>query len=1035
MNIEVARQRYKEVFLPDVIDNSQGDFLAKHVPMKNLLLLDHDEPNENDKKHILSEDTIYEQVFSPKEDDQFVLVKGASGAGKSHLIRWFESMLQIHKQDNEIVLYIRRADNTLKGTIRQLVELEEIKNLPNHDLYKKLASASTTIPELELKNTIYYAFINLIESDDGRGGDSEERIISNVDRKHLIALLQNSIFKERLMDTNGPIDRIYSKIAENKTFEINDRAAEFEPADFYIDSEFRTELINVGADEKARKIADKMLDNEEYVDKLVVYINKFRERVIQRCTGLEPGDLRTVIEEIRQELFKVDKTLTILIEDITAASGVDDSLLDALLTNKRGYTDKKLCRINSIVGVADGYYRDNFRTNTKGRIKKFIIVPDEMFNGDTSGLIEFFARYLNTVSLDVSTINAWVENKASSEQYPVHEVTLGADWDAFEMGEKKINIFPFTRHAIVYLYGKQDSTQRNPRAIMRNLIEPYVKDAIESLDKYPVRRTTLEGVDPKLQNKIYNRSDLEDDTKIRLSQFMYIWGNGKDEIYEENNIRYIAGIAESVYKELGLPIIDGSVIEKPVKRIQPEKLQLDKVEKTTESKPVAKENEQVAIALKEVDKWIENKDYKLSIGATTKNVRALNDARKNINEFLYSVIDWPIEGVPIDAMVKIKGTTSKFLVAFERQTMNSDAVVLLPASIESRKIIEAFVRWNELGNKSWNFSNGTDYLYRVLKWTESIKPVIVESILNYGDRSADYFSYATAAEFYRLILSGNCKSYQNAQNFSAELLLKKKEVADYNNGHTKSWNDLLKMTSGSDGEDARNCVLQYYNLPQGTSITSTNYEFDYVSFVKAVKKVTNTGLEYSDSDLQLDDPVRKRKLYSEYLKKILDRIPVVVEEEKNAIKERLAIIESLVALEDIDDDDDIKEIVKQIRAFYNRANESHIGAALRMDNTLLLACSKNASIIYSALKNAKQVLESENNVESLIRMSKDPLMGLKLFSDLLSKANVDLEKSKQEIETRLNNASGSDNSDINEEYSSEREELAKCREILEEVRN
>lgn len=104
-----------------------------------------------------------------------------------------------------------------------------------------------------------------------------------------------------------------------------------------------------------------------------------------------------------------------------------------------------------------------------------------------------------------------------------------------------------------------------------------------------------------------------------------------------------------------------------------------------------------------------------------------------------------------------------------------------------------------------------------------------------------------------------------------------------------------------------------------------------MSFVKAVKKVTNTGLEYSDSDLQLDDPVRKRKLYSEYLKKILDRIPVVVEEEKNAIKERLAIIESLVALEDIDDDDDIKEIVKQIRAFYNRANESHIGAALRMD--------------------------------------------------------------------------------------------------------
>lgn len=365
MNLDIARQRYKEVFLPDVIDNSQADFLAKHVPMKNLLMLDHADPNDSDRQHPMSEMAVYEQVFLNQDDDQFVLVKGASGAGKSHLIRWFDSMLRIQKSDDEVVLYIKRADNTLKGTIRQLVELDEVKKLPNHELYSKLASASTTIPEIELKNTIYYAFINLIESDDkGRAGEDGDRLISNVDRKHLIALLQNSIFKERLMDNDGPIDRIYRKIAENTSSEISDEVAEFEVTDFIINPDFRNALINAGADEKARKIADKMIDNEEYVNKLVVYINKFRERVVQRCTGLEPGDLRAVIEEVRHELFKANKTLTILIEDITAASGVDDSLLDALLTNKRGYADKKLCRINSIVGVADGYYRDNFRTNT-----------------------------------------------------------------------------------------------------------------------------------------------------------------------------------------------------------------------------------------------------------------------------------------------------------------------------------------------------------------------------------------------------------------------------------------------------------------------------------------------------------------------------------------------------------------------------------------------------------------------------------------------------------------------------------------------
>ena len=128
------------------------------------------------------------------------------------------------------------------------------------------------------------------------------------------------------------------------------------------------------------------------------------------------------------------------------------------------------------------------------------------------------------------------------------------------------------------------------------------------------------------------------------------------------------------------------------------------------------------IALAEVDRWIEHKDYKLSIGATTKNVRALNDARKNINDYLYNTIDWLSEGIAIDAMLKIRDTGNKYLVAFERQTMKSDAVVTLPASIESRKIIEAFVRWSEVGKKSWNFKGSTDYLYRVQKWSNSIKP-------------------------------------------------------------------------------------------------------------------------------------------------------------------------------------------------------------------------------------------------------------------------------------------------------------------------
>lgn len=1037
MNLEVAKKRYIDVFLPDVIDNSQGDFLAKHVPMKTLYHTDHAELTEQDKKHPLTEEKIYELIFSENEDDQFVLVKGASGAGKSHLIRWMNTMLKLRKNDFEIVIPIRRADNTLKGTIRQLISHPVVENMPNKDLYKKMAFASTTIPELGLKNTIYYAFINLIESDDGKAGNDEERLISNVDRKHLVALLQNSSFKERLMDIGGPIDRIYTKIAENKTLEVNDKAAQFEDADFEIDSSFRTELINVGADEKARKIADKFLDNPEFVAKVTIYVNKFIEKVVQRCTGLEPGDLREVIEGIRQELYRQGCSLTILIEDITAASGVDDSLLDALLTNKKGYTDKNLCRINSIVGVADGYYRDNFRTNTKGRIKQFVNVPDEMFNGDTDGLIEFFARYLNTVSLETEVINTWVEAKAEKEHYPIHDVTFGEGWGECKIAGRGVNLFPFSKRAIVYLYKQQEIAHRNPRAIMRNLIEPYVKDALEDISHYPTKRTTLEGVNPKLQSAIYNRPDLDDETKIRLSQFMYIWGDGTDEIYEENGVNYIAGIPESVYLELGLPIMDGKMVDKPKEEPKVEKTggETENKPKTTGNESRSVENEQVAIALKEVDKWIENKDYKLSIGATTKNVRALNDAKKNINEYLFNVIDWSSEGVPIDAMIKIRDTQGKFLVAFERQTMRSDAVITLSASIESRKIIETFVRWSEVGNKSWNFPGSTDYLYRVQKWTESIKPQILDAILHYDGKEIEYFSYATAAEFYRLILNGYCKNYQNPTNFVPELLLQKNEFIIGENGHTKNWNDLQKMTIGSDGEDNRKIVLQFFNLPQGTAISSTNYEFDYIAFNKAVKKVINTGLKYTEEQLQLDDPVKKRRITSEYLKKILDRIDAVVIEEKRVVMEKLEYIGKFVDLDEVESEEEIKNVITAIKKFYSQAQMSHVSAAVHVNNSLINSCSKNASSILSSIRVAQQVMDIVEPVEALIRFSRDPIGGLSDFVLLIETVNNDLIKTAQEIQNRMSGKTA--DSDENDEviYSNEKELIYECKGIIEEVQN
>lgn len=1045
MNIEIARKRYMDVIRPDVMHSSQGDFLATHVPMKKLYITEHltdyAEVPQQDKKHPKTEEEVYDQFMGEKEEDQFVLVIGDSGAGKSHLIRWINTVLGIRKSENEIVLPIRRADNTLKGTIRQLIELPEVKDLPNRDLYKKLASAANTVPEKELKETIYYQFVIQITNDDGKAGDEEgERKVSNVDRKHLLALLQNSLFKTRLMEDDGPIDRIYGKFAENKTSDVNDKAPEFVREDFEIDAEFRNQLF-LGADDKARKIADKLLGKPEFVDSVKAYMNLFVDKVIQRCAGLEPGDLASVIEEIRQELFKKGKTLTILIEDITAASGVDDSLLDALLTDKIEYPDKKMCRLNAVVGSTDGYYREKFKSNTKGRIHNFVYVPDDLFSENQNGLIEFFAKYLNTISLSAEDIKKWVEiGRADLDAYPVHMDTIGKGWGEYKLGGSTINLFPFTKKAIIFLYEKQDVAKRNPRALMREIIEPYIKDAMDHLGEFPVRRPFFQASNTELQNAIYNNNSLDDATKIRLSFFMYIWGDGTLRCFERNGEKYIAGIPSSVYQQLGLPVIDGNQVTDDGEQDKTEKGYADdQTNGQTEKKlPIEgrpeKENEQVLIALAEVDRWIEQKDYKLSIGATTKNVRALNEARRNINNYLYNTIDWLSEGISVDAMVKIRDTGNKLLVAFERQTMKSDAVIILPATIESRKIIEAFVRWSEVGKKSWNFKDSTGYLYRVQRWSDSIRPSIINAITHYADKESDYFTYAVASEYYRLILNGYCKQYQSAQNFTAEMLLSKYSVNNENNSHTKNWNDLLKILNSSDGMEAHNCVLQYYNLPQGTALNSTNYEFNYILFNKAVRKVIRTGLHFTEDELQLDDPVKKRRMYSEHLKKILERVDTVVSDEKDVLSSQIQAITGLIDMNDLEESSDIENVVKRIGQFYSQAQTSHVSVAVHYDLAKINACKKNASQILSAIKNAQQIIEAHDSVEALIRLSRDPMQWIKAFVELLNMVSADIAKANNEVAQRVSNKGTVSEEEAGNLFQDEKEKIALCRTVIEEVK-
>ena len=455
MNSEIAKERISYVARPDSITSSEGDFLATHVAVKRLKLLDKFEMAPNGGKSYSEEDIFNKFVMNPEDKHQFIAVYGQSGTGKSHLIRWFAARYEQNRPKDEVVLFIRRSDNTLKGTIRQLLEKPEVQGISNKEVYERLVKAAVSVEENKLKDLIYHNFIIEIDND----MDDHDIKMGNVAKRKLVAFMNNEIVHDFFLRKKGPIERMYSKIAENSAVD-RDTIAQFEKEDFLVDQDLYESIQRAGGDRKAERLALELLSDEKgpkTAKEIADYLNQFRNDVIQRCAGIEPGDFKQIFLDIRKELHRIDKKLTLFIEDVTSFTGVDTALLDALIEEHTGKrTGDELCRISSIVGTTNNYLQYNFKDNHKDRITKYVYIPSDVLDED--GLYEFVARYVNTMSLSEDIISDWVEGHANPGDYPVHDVIEGKSWEYINVGhKKKVNIYPFTKRCIMYFYQLVDS--------------------------------------------------------------------------------------------------------------------------------------------------------------------------------------------------------------------------------------------------------------------------------------------------------------------------------------------------------------------------------------------------------------------------------------------------------------------------------------------------------------------------------------------------------------------------------------------------
>ncbi|MCI9680372.1 MAG: hypothetical protein HFI26_03190 [Lachnospiraceae bacterium] len=1027
MNSEIAKSRIGEVIRIDTVASTQADFLATHVPV-NHIHIKKKWDSKSDK--VMSEEQVFNKyILNTENKHQFIIVIGSSGAGKSHLIRWFAARLEQSIPENEVVLFVRRSDNSLKGTIKQLLELPEVASIPNKAVYDRLVRATSTIDNKKLKDMIYQNFIVEIKNDE------DDEILSNNEKKRLVEFLQYEQFQMKLMREEGAIDRIYQKVAENETGDSRDAMALFETEDFIVDVNFCDDMITNGAAKNARKMADTILAEDEMPERLSDYMNTLVNKVVQTCAGLEPGDFEQVFVEIRKEIKRQGKNLTLLIEDITAFTGVNVALLNVLTTEHTGmYESQELCRISSIVGTTEKYFNINFMDNHKDRVTQFFCIPNDVFGEKQDSLYEFVGRYLNVMSLKSNILEDWARNGAALKDYPIHKGEEKANWDVVVIGKgKELSLFPFTKKAISNLYMCiLQPDYRTPRYLLRDVIERAVRNYLFKKDSFP--EFSIERINDipfeSLYVSTYIHQHVEEGSADRVERFVRVWGDASDLEYEENGIRYVGGMPVAFYEDLHIPCFEGRKSGK--KSVAPLSIKTkgeksDKKIEDSDKTNIQSSKADPAMAdfllgQRTLQIWIDGGE--LNVGATTKDVINITKARDEINKrFLISAINWQVEGVSLDNLNRVKGT--KDFIGFERQKRSlKNALLILPADRETQGILEAFLAYVTLGNGSWNFDNSSMMVYRVQLWVEKWKKSIVEAVNLFEGRKTDYQDCAIAAEMVREIMQGVFTGTK-VEGIPATNLMAKNLKKISQNAHCPEWNSMISMLLNYD-EKIKDVITQYYNIVQG-NLRSSQVFIRATEFNLDVRRIQKSRLIIPDVQLMLNDPIPQRREIREIFEKIQIRLPKVAEAEKEKAKSMLAQLAAFMDYEGVDDED-IEDLVVKIKDFYETAGTSLVNIHGNIE--LIDKVRKEAKTISVAISEIIRGIKCEDYIDVLMMFSKDPLAKVERLLALFVSVQKDIDYVTKDVAKRKETIRIAHDGDIGAKYDNSKKSIMESKRLV-----
>lgn len=369
--------------------DSAAYFLAAHSPFKGI------RDSRSNEEQGLSEEDVFQRVFSSEAKALQIFVKGEPGTGKSHLIRWMYERALLGAENGELSLgkyktvLVRRKGGSLKEALEQIVEQLGV------EFERHLSKVQRAIENLSDETNKAMLLANLAIEIETRWAERGHQRPLDPRLKHLgQALGATKGFGGWLKRDEGVIASCIRRLTKGGEFWESQTFPRFGEKEMLPDPQYRG--LGVNSEQVFGFIED--LEMDEELRKLAASaLNEALPFAIGELTSLKGSDLRDIFSRIRKELYSQGKQLAIFIEDVSVTQ-LDLEVITAFEPSE----EKGQCRMVAILGITeDGWQR--LPENKRQRARYVFEVGGHTAQAwveDAEEVARFTARYLNTVRLN-----------------------------------------------------------------------------------------------------------------------------------------------------------------------------------------------------------------------------------------------------------------------------------------------------------------------------------------------------------------------------------------------------------------------------------------------------------------------------------------------------------------------------------------------------------------------------------------------------------------------------------------------------------